>query len=98
MSTDAGLRTIWLALEDLHAMKPTPEGRCRSCRAFRAPGPLCLDCNDRRLALKERFRLFPIPADAAETLDDITPAPAGPQQPSMTVNEPTTYRLPYKED
>ena len=93
---ETGLRASWLELENFKAMKPLATGRCRACNAFRSPGSLCLDCNDRRLALKERFNLFPVPQNTVETIEEITPAPTGPEQPRIVVTEPQ-YRFPYKD-
>lgn len=93
---EAGLKATWLTLEEYKAMKPLPTKRCRECGAFQAPDSLCLDCNDTRLRLKERFNKFPIPDDAVGTIEQITPAPAEPQQPRITVSAPP-YRFPYKD-
>lgn len=99
MPTDAGLGTIWLRLEELHALKPTPAGRCRSCGAFRAPGSLCLDCNDRRLALKERFNLFPQPTDVVATVEEIEAIRRDVIDAAPRVKvEPPHEWLPYRDD
>ena len=97
-STEPGLKTTWLKLEEYKAMKPLSTGRCRHCGAFKAPDSLCLDCNDRRLELKERFNKFPVPENTVETLDEITPAkPESEQQPRINVGAAAPYRFPYKD-
>lgn len=105
MSTDAGLRAIWQQLENLHALKPTPSGRCRYCDAFQtsyrgqAVRALCLDCNDRRLALKERFNLFPMPADVVGTVDELEAIRRDgiDEAPRVKVEPPVEW-LPYRDD
>ena len=97
-STEAGLKALWLKLEEYKAMNALSTKRCRSCNAFLAPDSLCLDCNDQRLALKERFNKFPVPEHTVETLDEITPAkPESAQQPRIHVGAAAPYRFPYKD-
>lgn len=93
---DVGLRATWLKLEELKAMKPLPTKRCRECGSFQAPDSLCHDCNDHRLALKERFSKFPIPAATVRTLEELAPARPTPQQPRIDLSTPP-YRYPYKD-
>lgn len=85
-------------------MKPTPAGRCRYCEAFqndrrRAPGSLCLDCNDRRLALKEQFHRFPMPADVVGTVAELEAIrrDAIDEAPRVKVEPPPEW-LPYRDD
>ena len=53
---EAGLKDTLEQLERCRAQGKNPQKRCNYCRAFRSAGALCLDCNDRRLELKERFQ------------------------------------------
>lgn len=85
-------------------MKPTPAGRCRHCEAFQnfrghAPGALCLDCNDRRLALKEQFNRFPIPADVVTSADALEAIRRDlvADAPRVSVPRPPAERLPYPD-
>lgn len=100
MTIDTGLKAIWQRLELYHAMKALPSRRCRECGAFRAPGPLCLNCNDQRLALKERFSKFPIPDDAARTLDEAARARVygEPAQPIVKRTGAVEEWLPYRDE
>lgn len=99
MTTDAGLKAIWQRLEEYRAMRPTPPKRCRECGAFNAPGPLCLDCNDQRLTLKERFDKFPIPDDAAQTFDEAARdrVYGAPAQPIIKSAGAIEEWLPYRD-
>lgn len=56
-TTEAALRETWEQLERDRAAGRNAQDRCNSskCRAFKAGGPLCFDCNQQRLELKERF-------------------------------------------
>lgn len=102
MTTDAGLRAIWEKLEELWSMRPLPSGRCRYCEACQtnihgAPRSLCLDCNDHRLALKERFNRFPAPAtvESDDALEAIRQSRVD-EAPRVKVEPPAEW-LPYRD-
>lgn len=99
MSTDAGLKAIWQRLELYHAQRPLPSKRCRECGAFGAPASLCHDCNDQRLALKERFHKFPTPDNAARSVDEAARdrVYGVPAQPIVKRNGAVEEWLPYRD-
>jgi hypothetical protein len=101
MTTDAGLRAVWQRLEEQRAMTPLSSQKCRACGMpnIGKGRTLCLDCNDERLRLKERFDKFPIPADVAHTEEELEhhgERRRDLQQPTIPV-KPREEWLPYKD-